>query len=83
MDKTVQIVAEHAQAIIDATVGLPPQFVAKIEELCSTLVSTTAMAEGKGVKVIEVSNLSPGVTSVYDGLQAILTDGGELSFKKV
>lgn len=82
MDNKLLAVSEHAQAIIDATADLPPQFVAKIEELCTTLISTTAMAVGKGIKVIDVSDLAPGVTKLGDGISAILTDDGTLSFKK-
>jgi hypothetical protein len=76
MSKKLFEISEHAQKIMDAALDLPSQYAQKIEELCSTIVSVTAMAEGANIVTINVQDLGEG-THVVDG-RTITIENGEI-----
>lgn len=74
MSKKLISVAEHVQHIQTLTNDLPSQYAQKIEELCSTILSVTAMAEQINIVSVNVDDLQEGVNEV-NGHKIIVENG--------
>lgn len=72
-NKMIEI-AEACAVIIEASKDLPSQYNQKIEELCSTILSVTAMAEGTNVITIDTAELGEG-RHVINGTTVIIENG--------
>lgn len=74
MSKTLIEVADHVQNIQKLTENFPSQYAQKIEELCSTILSVTAMAEQINIVSVNVDDLQEGVNEV--GGHKIIVENG-------
>lgn len=72
--KTIIAVAEAVDAILISTEHLPTQYHEKLAELGKAMLEVVAMAEGTGIKTIDVSDLPDG-THVVNGVTIIKDNG--------
>ena len=72
--KTIIAVAEAVDAILISTEHLPTQYHEKLAELGKAMLEVVAMAEGTGIKTIDVSDL-PNGTHVVNGVTIIKDNG--------
>ena len=72
--KTIVAVAEAVDAILISTEHLPTQYHEKLAELGKAMLEVVAMAEGTGIKTIDVSDL-PNGTHVVNGVTIIKDNG--------
>lgn len=72
--KTIIAVAEAVDSILISTEHLPSQYHEKLAELGKAMLEVVAMAEGSGIKTIDVSDLPDG-THVINGITVTKDNG--------
>lgn len=73
-NETIIAVLEAVDQILISTEHLPEQYHAKLSELGKAMIEVVAMAEGTGIKTIDVSDLPDG-THVINGVTVTKENG--------